>query len=68
MVEQFSVYQAQKGKKVAFISVEAPANFVAASLKLRASAMGYRFEDFENNIILMMLLLRIGLEKIYLIY
>jgi KaiC domain protein len=52
MAEQFSVYQAQKGKKVAFISVEAPANFVAASLKLRASAMGYRFEDFENNIIL----------------
>ena len=52
MVEQFTVEQAHKGNKVAFITVEAPANFVVASMKLRASAMGYKFEDFEDNIIL----------------
>jgi len=52
MVEQFAVKQASLGEKVAFITVEAPANFVVASLKLRANAMGLRFEDFEDNIIL----------------
>jgi KaiC domain protein len=52
MVEQFAVTQASKGKKVAFITVETPANFVAASLKYRALAMGKKFEEFEDNIIL----------------
>lgn len=52
MVEQFTVFQASKGRKVAFITVESPANFVVASLKLRASAMGLNFEEFEDNIIL----------------
>ncbi|MGC8868485.1 MAG: ATPase domain-containing protein, partial [Sulfurihydrogenibium sp.] len=52
MVEQFSVHQASKGNKVAFITVESPANFVVASLKLRASAMGLNFDDFQDNIIL----------------
>jgi KaiC domain protein len=52
MVEQFAVEQARKGEKVAFITVESPANFVAASLKLRAGSMGYDFEEFEDNIIL----------------
>lgn len=52
MVEQFTVQQAKKGNKVAFITVEAPANFLVAGLKLRAQAMGYEFEKFEDNIIL----------------
>ncbi len=52
MVEQFTVQQAKKGNKVAFITVEAPANFLVAGLKLRAQAMGYDFEKFEDNIIL----------------
>ncbi len=52
MVEQFTVKQASEGHKVAFITVESPANFVAASLKLRAAAMGLEFEKFEDNIIL----------------
>ena len=52
MVEQFTVEQAHKGHKVAFITVESPANFVIASMKLRATAMGYNFEEFEDNIIL----------------
>jgi KaiC/GvpD/RAD55 family RecA-like ATPase len=52
MVEQFAVKQASLGEKVAFITVESPANFVVTSLKLRASAMGLKFEDFEDNIIL----------------
>ncbi|MRI58404.1 MAG: KaiC domain-containing protein [Epsilonproteobacteria bacterium] len=52
MVEQFAVYRARQGDKVAFITVETPANFVAASLKYRAMAMGYDFSEFEDNIIL----------------
>jgi KaiC domain protein len=52
MVEQFAVKQASLGEKVAFVTVEAPANFVALSLKLRAEAMGLNFNNFEDNIIL----------------
>ncbi|BAU23038.1 circadian clock protein KaiC [Caldimicrobium thiodismutans] len=52
MVEQFAVKQASLGEKVAFVTVEAPANFVAISLKLRAEAMGLNFHNFEDNIIL----------------
>ncbi len=52
MVEQFAVKQASIGERVAFITVETPANFVATSLKLRAAAMGLNFKDFEDNIIL----------------
>ena len=52
MAEQFAVEQARKGHKVAFITVETPANFVVASIKYRALAMGYDFSEFEDNIIL----------------
>ncbi len=52
MVEQFAVKQASIGERVAFITVETPANFVATSLKLRAAAMGLNFEDFEDNLII----------------
>jgi len=52
MAEQFTVYRASKGDKVAFITVESPANFVVASLKLRAIAMGLNFDQFQDNIIL----------------
>ncbi len=52
LVEQFTVEQAHRGNKVAFITVETPANFVAASLSLRAAAMGYEFKDLEDNIVL----------------
>ncbi|MEJ5172677.1 MAG: KaiC domain-containing protein [Hydrogenothermaceae bacterium] len=52
MVEQFAVNQASKGEKVAFITVETTANFVASSLKLRAAAMGLNFDDFQDNIII----------------
>ncbi len=52
MVEQFAVKRAKEGGKVAFITVETPANFVISSIKYRALAMGYNFEDFEDNIIL----------------
>ncbi|MFN3568418.1 MAG: KaiC domain-containing protein [Caldimicrobium sp.] len=51
-VEQFAVKQASRNEKVAFITVEAPANFVVASLKYRAEAMGLNFDSFEDNIIL----------------
>ncbi|WP_367652126.1 KaiC domain-containing protein [Thermodesulfobacterium sp.] len=52
MVEQFAIKQASKGERVAFITVETPANFLAASLELRANAMGFNFKDFEDNLII----------------
>jgi len=52
MVEQFAVKQASQGEKVAFVTVEAPANFVVASLKYRAEAMELDFKSFEDNLIL----------------
>jgi len=52
MAEQFAVKQASDGHKVVFITVETPANFLASSLKLRATAMGLDFEKFEDNIII----------------
>ncbi len=51
-VEQFACKQASRGEPVAFITVESPAPFVAASLRLRATAMGLNFADFEDRIIL----------------
>ncbi len=50
-VEQFTIFQAKKGEKVAFITVETPANFLVSSLEYRAKAMGYEFKNFEDNII-----------------
>ena len=52
MAEQFTVKQASEGHKVVFITVETPAYFLASSLKLRATAMGLEFENFEDNIII----------------
>ena len=52
MAEQFTVRQAADGNKVAFITVESPANFVISALQIRAAAMGYDFSKFEDNIIL----------------
>ncbi|WP_456419975.1 KaiC domain-containing protein [Thermovibrio sp.] len=52
MVEQFTIKQASMGQKVCFVTVESPANFVAAGLKQRALAMGVDFEEIEDNIIL----------------
>jgi KaiC domain protein len=52
MVEQFTIKQASMGYKVCFITVESPANFVAAGLRERALAMGVNFEEIEDNIIL----------------
>ncbi len=52
MVEQFAVFQAKRGKRVAFITVESPANFVVASLKYRAAAMGMDFDEIQDNIVL----------------
>ncbi len=52
LVEQFTIKQAELGKKVAFITVETPAPFVSLSLNERARAMGINFEAIEDNIVL----------------
>ena len=52
LVEQFAIKQASLGRNVAFITVETPASFVSLSLNERARAMGLRFEEIEDNIIL----------------
>lgn len=52
MVEQFAVKQAYENHKVIFVTVETPADFIAASLSLRATAMGLDFNKFGDNIII----------------
>jgi len=52
MAEQFAVNQAANGYKVLFVTVESPAPFVAAGLKQRATAMGHKWEEIEDNIII----------------
>jgi len=52
LVEQFTIKQAELGSNVAFITVETPSAFVATSLNERANAMGIKFSDIEDRIIL----------------
>jgi len=52
MAEQFAVNQAANGYKVLFVTVESPAPFVAAGLKQRAIAMGIKWEEIEDNIVI----------------
>ncbi len=52
MVEQYAVNQAFNGYRVCFVSVESPSAFVGMGLKERAKAMGFSWEEIENNIIL----------------
>ncbi len=52
MVEQYTLKQASRGERVAFITVESPAPFVTAGLRERAVAMGINFEEVEDNIVL----------------
>jgi len=51
-VEQFAVAQAARGEKVAFVTVESPAVFVAKGLEMRAVAMGHEPAKIEKNIVL----------------
>ncbi|NPB05714.1 MAG: KaiC domain-containing protein [Aquificae bacterium] len=52
MAEQFAVKRASEGEKVVFVTVESPAPFVVVGLKERATAMGLKFEEFENNLVI----------------
>jgi len=52
MAEQFAVRRAADGQAVAFVTVESPAHFVITSIKARAEAMGYDFEELKDRIIL----------------
>ena len=52
MAEQFVVEQASLGKKICFITVESPSAFLASGLRQRATAMGIKWEDIENNIVI----------------
>ncbi len=52
MAEQFAVSQSYRGYKVCFVTVESPSSFVAMGLRERAKAMNIKWEDIEDNIIL----------------
>ncbi len=52
MVEQYAVNQAAHNYKVAFVTVESPSSFVASSLRERSKAMGIKWENIENNIVM----------------
>ncbi|MCD6421749.1 KaiC domain-containing protein [bacterium] len=52
MVEQFTIKQAYLGYPVCFVTVEQPSAFLINALKQRALAMGYDYEELEDNIVL----------------
>jgi KaiC domain protein len=52
MAEQFALQQAVIGNSTVFVTVETPAPFLALSLRERAKAMGIRYEDVEDRIII----------------
>jgi len=51
--EQFAVYQAARGYKVLFVTVESPAEFLYSSLKQKAYALGLDFNKVESNIVVL---------------
>ena len=52
MAEQFAVWRAGKGDRVAFVTVETPAAFLSAGLYQRAMAYGIEKEVIDENIII----------------
>lgn len=52
MVEQFALKQASEGRPVAFVTVETPAAFLAAGLKVRAQAMGIKYDEVEDRLVI----------------
>lgn len=49
--EQFAAYQAAKGYKVLFVTVESPANFLYSAIREKCKALGLDFEEAEKNIV-----------------
>ncbi len=52
LAEQFAAYQASKGYKVLFVTVESPAKFLYNALKMKSIALGLDFEEVEKNIVI----------------
>jgi len=50
-VEQFATYQAGNDYRVLFVTSESPAEFLYASLKEKAKALGFDFSKIENNVV-----------------
>ncbi len=51
LVEQFAITQAERGERVAFVTVESPAPFLVMGMKQRALAMGIQEATIEENIV-----------------
>ncbi|RLF44797.1 MAG: KaiC domain-containing protein, partial [Thermoplasmata archaeon] len=49
--EQFAAYQASKGYKVLFVTVESPANFLYSAIKEKCKALSLDFDEVEKNIV-----------------
>lgn len=49
--EQFAAYQAYKGYKVLFVTVENPAHFLYNAIKEKSVALHLDFEEVEKNIV-----------------
>jgi len=49
--EQFALTQAALGYRVVILTTESPAHFLYNSMKVKATALGYRMEEVEKNIV-----------------
>ncbi len=50
--EQFAAYQASKGYKVLFVTVESPANFLYSAIKEKCKVLNLDFRTVEENIVI----------------
>jgi len=51
LVEQFAAYQAGRGYKVCFVTVEAPAQFLFGAVRSKAEVLGLSFDDVQENLV-----------------
>jgi len=49
--EQFAAYQAGRGYKVCFVTVEAPAQFLFGAVRSKAEVLGVPFEEVQENLV-----------------
>ncbi|RKY03437.1 KaiC domain-containing protein [Candidatus Poribacteria bacterium] len=51
LAEQFAAYQAGRGYKVCFVTVESPAQFLFRAIQAKAEALGVPFDKVEENLV-----------------
>jgi KaiC domain protein len=51
LAEQFAAYQAARGYRVCFVTVESPAPFLFGVMKAKAEALGYSMDELKESLV-----------------